>query len=281
LKRIELSDSVYHLDKYAFYGCTNLQSIKFGKGVGEVSPYAFLECTSLVEFIVDEDNRSFVSINGTLYTKDLKELVHYPSARKESYFIISKGLESIRTGALLGPKHLKRFVVEEGNGSFIAEDGVLFSKDLRELVRYPAGKGRSYSIPYGTLYISEDAFFGCSLRNMVIPDGVRAIGMYTFYGCTSLTSISLPGTLYSLMDHSFSKCSSLKKVYLRDTIETLSVGHCAFAFCDPELRVLSDVPGFEVEPFEMKGVEGFYIPEGELSMFSGTLGLEWEPVSDQ
>jgi len=281
LKRIELSDSVYHIDKYAFYGCTGLQSIKFGKGVGDVSPYAFLECTSLVEFIVDEDNRSFVSINGTLYTKDLKELVHYPSARKEQYFIVPKGMRCIRTGAILAPKSLKRFIVEDGNESFVSEDGVLFSKDLREIVRYPAGKGRSYSIPYGTLYISEDAFFGCSLRNMVIPDGVRTIGMYTFYGCTSLTSISLPGTLYSVMDHSFSKCSSLKKVYLRDTIETLSVGHCAFAFCDPDMRILSDVPGFKVEPFEMKGVEGFYIPEGELPMFSGTLGLEWESVSDQ
>ena len=277
LKRIDLPDSLQHINKYAFYGCTGLQTIRFGRNLSQIAPYAFLECGALVEFVVDEDNRNFVSINGALYTKDLKELVHYPSGRKEQYLVIFRGLTTIRTGAVLGPVSLRRYVVEDGNENFVSVDGVLFSKDLRELVRYPPGKGRSYSIPYGTLYISEDAFFGCSLRNMVIPDGVRVIGTYTFYGCDSLTSISLPGSLYSLMDHSFSKCTSLMRIYLRDRLESISIGHCAFAFCDEGLDILSDVEGYDLEYFDLRGKDEYFIPDGELPLFSGTLGLGWVP----
>ena len=275
LKRIDLPDSVQHIDKYAFYNCENLQSIKLGKNLSVIAPYAFLGCPSLVEVLLHEDNMYFTVHDGALYTRDLKELVYYPSAKKGSVFRIPKSTSVIRMGSLLGPKSLIAYVVDGENEHFDTVDGVLFSKDRTELLRYPAGMGRSYSIPYGVQYVGEDAFFGCALRNVVVPDGVKSIGVYAFYGCSHLTSVSLPGTLYALLDYCFSKCTSLKKVYVRDRVGSLLIGHGTFALCNHDMRILSDVSGYRLDVFGLKGKEEYDIPEGELTYFTGTLGLDW------
>ena len=58
---------------------------------------------------------------------------------------------------------------------------------------------------------------------------VTSIGSYAFYGCTSLTSISLPSSLTSIGDYAFSGCTSLKSVSLPSTVT--SIGTSAFYNC--------------------------------------------------
>ena len=52
--------------------------------------------------------------------------------------------------------------------------------------------------------IGGAAFWGCaSLTSITIPDSVTSIGSSNFYGCTSLTSITIPDSVTSIEFNAF------------------------------------------------------------------------------
>jgi hypothetical protein len=97
------------------------------------------------------------------------------------------------------------------NTRYSSTNGVLFSKDGKTLVCYPADKiDTSYSIPNSVTSIGQAAFSGCSgLTSITIPNGVTAIGMQAFSGCRGLSSITIPNSVTSIGTDAFSSCSGL------------------------------------------------------------------------
>jgi len=73
---------------------------------------------------------------------------------------------------------LKEINVNADNANYSSVDGVLFSKNKTELVRYPKGKtANTYSIPSSVKTIGEHAFSDCaSLTSIYIPTNVTEIG---------------------------------------------------------------------------------------------------------
>lgn len=51
------------------------------------------------------------------------------------------------------------------------------------------------------------------VTDVTIPDGVKSIGKYAFYGYSSLKSISFPSSIRSIGESAFFDCSNLDKVY--------------------------------------------------------------------
>ena len=48
------------------------------------------------------------------------------------------------------------------------------------------------------------AFFGCSsLTSITIPDGVTSVGNFAFYDCSSLTNINIPDSVTRIEDYVF------------------------------------------------------------------------------
>ena len=79
--------------------------------------------------------------------------------------------------------------------------------------------------------IQSHAFEDCrSLKSFVFKnEDVRTIGSYVFRNCTSLSEISLPGTVESLGKGAFENCSAMKKItipnekcFIFDSPETIS-----------------------------------------------------------
>ena len=74
----------------------------------------------------------------------------------------------------------------------------------------------------------------CADTNIVIPSEyqglpVIGIGNRAFYGCTSLTSITIPDSVTSIGDSAFSNCPALTNVTIGNSVT--SIGICAFIGC--------------------------------------------------
>ena len=87
---------------------------------------------------------------------------------------------------------------------------------------------KSVTITGGKIFYG--AFYGCSsLTSITIPDSVTIIGDYAFYNCSSLTSITIPDSVTIIGDYAFYNCSSLTSITIPDSV--MQIGEYAFYNC--------------------------------------------------
>ena len=77
LTSIEIPNSVIKLELYSFKGCRSLRSISIPATVVEIDKYFVSNVGPQLEINVAEDNPNYCSKDGSLYTKDMSQLIHY------------------------------------------------------------------------------------------------------------------------------------------------------------------------------------------------------------
>lgn len=121
-------------------------------------------------------------------------------------------------------------------------DGIAYNKnDDGKSVRVASGvdyKG-DMVIPENVTYdgitfsitdISDGAFYGCdSLTSVTIPNSVTKIGGSAFYGCTGLTSVTIPNSVTEIGYATFDSCTGLTSVSIPTSVTKL--GDEAFNGC--------------------------------------------------
>ena len=88
---------------------------------------------------------------------------------------------------------------------------------IPESVEY---EGASYSVTS----IGSEAFYGCSgLTSVTIPNSVTSIGWYAFSGCSGLTSVTVPNSVTSIGSFTFSGCSGLTSVTIPNSVTSIEM----------------------------------------------------------
>ncbi len=124
---------------------------------------------------------------------------------------IPKSITTIGKGAFYGIKTMKAFTVDTNNPNFAAVDGVLYTKDMKTLLYYPAAKdATTFTVPATVTTIAEGAFLNATkLQSIVLPEGLTTIERRAFMNCTALTAINLPSSLATIGSSAFRGCEKL------------------------------------------------------------------------
>ena len=154
----------------------------------------------------------------------------FESNQKIKTLVIPASVAKIK-GFSLQNCYPEAFYVHENNKNFSSRKGVLFDKQKKELIRYPAGcTKKSYFVPENIEKIGYSAFRDCeSLESIILPDELKEICWEAFAKCNSLKSIVIPESIGVIDWHVFEDCESLDSVVFPSRIEKL--GSHAFSNC--------------------------------------------------
>ena len=187
-------------------------------------------------FEVEEGNNNFVAIDGVLYTKDLKRLVCYPRNKKDTIYEIQEGVMLLDQMSIASNMTLQTLVIpdsliierktypgftwendqplifslynynaiqnietKETNPNYKSVDGVLYTKDLKELVYISSGR----------------------TKEVIIPDGVETIRERSIYWsqvARNVSKIYIPSSVVNISDNALSSINNgfIKKLEISE-----------------------------------------------------------------
>lgn len=224
LKSIVIPDSVKEIRRMAFFGCDNLQTAILPEGLSKISEglfagsgitsikipsverisaNAFDGCESLLHVELSNDTK-YIETHAFQFCTSLKSIT------------LPDKLISLENMVFTGCTALKSVNVSENAEHFSSKDGVLFSKDGKQLVYYPDGKTESsYTVPETTVRIGGYSFYNNrNIQSVVLPKKLTTIGISAFDCCEELSEINIPESVSFIYGGAFRLCTKLKKVDL-------------------------------------------------------------------
>lgn len=174
-----------------------LRSISIGKNIERIGIWAFYNCTSLNEFKVDEENKSYTDIDGVIFTKDKATLCFYPDALGvEEKYLVDKKLGDEFEGV--------DYLIPEGT-KIIAENAFFHNMFIKSIV-----------MPDTITAVEKNAFLGCEkMQTIRLSANLKKLSSHALYKCAMLTEITIPATIEEIGDYAMFDCNEMKNVYMQ------------------------------------------------------------------
>ena len=113
INSVTIGKNVTDVMEGAFAGAKNLKTVKFAGNPKSIAAGAFAGCTSLEKFEGMTEVGTYRIDDGIIYRSDMPDLVAYPSGRKDTYFTVPWGVQTIEPGAFKGNANIKTVVCQE------------------------------------------------------------------------------------------------------------------------------------------------------------------------
>lgn len=190
LKEINIPETVTYIGFEAFAD-SELKSVYIPASVEKIEDSAFGDCNSLEKITVSPENRNYTGDgSGALFTKDMRTLIMLPDGTTITEYTIPNGVYTVYPWAINGRvevvnvpasvdecrdafrgNRLTAVNVDPANKNYASDEyGVLYNKEMTELLCYPNGSPRDrYRVPDGVTAISDYSITNTALNVISLP----------------------------------------------------------------------------------------------------------------
>lgn len=255
LKSITVPYSVTNIGTNAFEWCRELESVSISNPDANIEWSAFSECNNIKEMTLPFVDDFFGRIFGAPLYYDRNDgfllanfQIKYIPSNLSSITInggylpygafhdcsmlksitIGEYVKKIDAGAFFRCSGLESITVNPNNKAYDSRDNcnAIIETETNTLV---AGC-KNTIIPNSVKEIAYYAFWGCyGLESLTIPNSVTSIGDSAFYVCIKLKTIHLPDSLKSIGDRVFENCTNLKSITIPNSVT--NIGNMTFSNC--------------------------------------------------
>ena len=145
----------------AFHGC-DFSEIVLPNTLKRIGSQAFEACSEVIYFKIPD-------------SVEIIDSFSFDGCYRMKAITLPEQLSEIGIGVFRNCEGLENIGISEGCENFSSVNGVLYSKDNKTLVSFPANNR--------------------NITTVDIPDGVTSIGDYAFYGCRYIEEINIPGSV--------------------------------------------------------------------------------------
>lgn len=144
---------------------------------------------------------------------------------------------------------MKKILAADGNNKLASVDGIIYTKDMKQLIICPEEHGGDVIIPEGVEAVSAQAFNYCNVTSISLPSTLTFIASSAFdnckiqhidFGtgikcierlgrCEQLKKIEIPNQVKNIWGGAFENCTFLEHITLHEGLE--EVGWDAFRGC--------------------------------------------------
>jgi len=180
LTSITIPDSVRYIGAYAFNNCKELTDVKIGSGVTVIGAAAFVGCENLTGTISIPDstfrieNRAFANCSKII-TLNMGSHVKYIGSEA---FTGCQGISDVTLPDTLRNIGEAAFYECTGLSKVVIPKGITM---IREKAFYGCTGITELELPEGLLAVDREAFYYVSVKDLVIPYGVKCLGCSAFH----------------------------------------------------------------------------------------------------
>lgn len=216
MKSITLPSSLTTIGASAFQGCTSLNILTLPSSLTSIGDKAFNGCSNLVEVV----SKGLVPVTDATFP-DNGIILYIPSGKTDQEYR-AKGWNF--SHVFYGNRKVESqseltYVYGDADSGDRKEAILVASTIPSETVEIPA------TIPdtdKKVIAVAKNAFLNNStMKNLIIPEGVKSIEPYAFRNCSKLNTIVLPSTLTTIRNYAFAQCSNITKITSRIPGENL------------------------------------------------------------
>lgn len=226
LTSVTTPNSLTTIANNAFYGCTGLCTMNLSSRVTSIGDLAFAECWT--------ENKSNLLITTTKgsYADTFAQAhnipVQYEGQISELIYEVLQGDDGPEiwiTGYKTVAENLH--ITERIDGKIVAVVSGGAFKNCTDIT----------SVEIDFVYsIGDEAFAGCTgLTEVNLPNTMWGIGVRAFAGCTGLKEFSVPEGVTTIGNYAFADCTGLKELYIPESVTTIGVN--TFDGCSEDIVV--------------------------------------------
>ncbi len=265
-QKLKLSSSVdrLHLNKDVWYLYYWEDLAETDPGMAQCYDSLLRKAKSVKRITVSKKNKKLKAVNGLLLDKTGQYLECCPPAKRGKVIVpdgvkvigkeafagcenvtelqLPASLKGMNEAAFWGMKSLKKITISSKNKWLKVVDNVLYTKDGKTLLLYPASDARteftvpaqvnacaeaSFSaavnlktvkLPEGLVELKNSMFQNSNIETIAMPQSLRYINAEVFSGCKKLRELKLNEGLLKICDAAFYHTQNLRDINLPNSL---------------------------------------------------------------